>query len=379
MKSRHIAFYVEQLFGHIVPTLGIGLELLRRGHRVSYAVTERLAPMIRGIQATSVIIESSDVRDSAGPILKETDHKYWQLPDSELKTLFDEITRKRTSHSLKQLESSFLDDRPDVIVHDDILDRGGSEFALKYHIPKVRHYPQFVDADMLDGFSNDEVILVSAPRFFHRTSALFDADERFKCIGFIPEGRKQAFEPWTPLRSGRKQILISPTTGLFPQVDFCRMAIEASRNQPWDVVLSLSASMDIKSLVDPKRLSDIPRNVHVNRSSSNLDVMETSCLYVGQGGQGGTLEAIFCGAPQILIPPTPFHHVVARRVTELGMGLWMPLSDLSPERFVEYVAAALDDEVMLHRIATARDAMHHGQGAKLAADTIEEYASGQAS
>jgi UDP:flavonoid glycosyltransferase YjiC (YdhE family) len=377
MKNRHIAFYVEQLYGHIVPTLGIAMELLRRGHRVSYAITERLAPMIRGICATPVVIESSDIRDSVGPILKESDHEYSQLSGEELNKFLNEVTTKRTSHSLKQLESSFGDDRPDVIIHDDTLDRGGSTFALKYGIPKVRHYPQFVDVDMVEGFSNDELILVSAPLFFHKTGALFDADRRFKCIGFIPEGRKRAFEPWRPLGSGRKQILVSPTTGHVPQIDFCRVAIEASRNQPWDVVLSVSASMDIKSLVDPARLPDIPRNVHVNRSAANLDVMETSCLYIGQGGQGGTLEAIFCGAPQILIPPTPFHHVVARRVTELGMGLWMPLSELTPERFAAEVTVALNDEVMLHRVATAGEAMHRDGGAELAADTIEACVSGR--
>jgi hypothetical protein len=45
MAPQHIAFVLEQAYGHVMPTLGIALELIRRGHRVSYATTADFVPV----------------------------------------------------------------------------------------------------------------------------------------------------------------------------------------------------------------------------------------------------------------------------------------------------------------------------------------------
>jgi dTDP-L-oleandrosyltransferase len=151
------------------------------------------------------------------------------------------------------------------------------------------------------------------------------------------------------------------------------MMINAFRNQPWEAVLSISGSLDRLSAIDPALFSDVPANVRLNCCSGNFDILENSCLYIGQGGQGGVLEAIFCGVPQIVVPPTPFHNSVARRVSELGLGLCLPISELSQDSLLAHVTTLLNDKETLHRVKEASNLMGNQLGAQLAVDAIEEY------
>ena len=57
MKQKHVAFIVESVYGHLVPTLGIAAELLRIGYRVSYAVKKQFEPRILDIGAEAMIYQ----------------------------------------------------------------------------------------------------------------------------------------------------------------------------------------------------------------------------------------------------------------------------------------------------------------------------------
>jgi len=183
------------------------------------------------------------------------------------------------------------------------------------------------------------------------------------------------FASWTPPSSKRKLILASATTGLLPQYEFCSFLIEALGGQSWEVVLSISGQLDVISAIDARRLVDLPSNVRLNRHAGNFDIMHSSCLYIGQGGQGASLEALFCGIPQILIPPTPFHYSVARRVSELGVGLCLLMAELTADRLRQRIGALLEDEQILQRVKDVSHTMREVSGAEYAANEVEEYLS----
>lgn len=381
MKNMHVAFCLEQQYGHIIPTLGIALELLRRGHRVSYAVIESLAPLIRQVRAHAVIIDPLDTRvEALGVILMENDCSNYNLSDDALRRA-TALSRERTARSLMQLKEVYRDSMPDVIVHDDIFDLAGRALAIEKGLAKVRLQSQFIDHDAPEYkdnmFDNDELILITVPKFLQRKPELFDHDRRFQFVGFIPEGRTLVFKRWEPSDRAARPILVSATTGMTPQLKYCQTVLDAFRGQPWEVVLSLSASMDRTSDVDPSRLSDIPPNVQLNRSAGNFQILESSSLFIGQGGQGATLEAMYWGVPQIVIPPTPYHDQVARRVSELGLGTRLPISELSPERVIQEVSSLLDDKMTLQRATDAGNSMHDNNGALLAAEALESHAFGR--
>jgi len=366
MKQRHIAFCLEQAYGHIIPTVGVALKLMQHGHRVSYAVTEKFAPAIRSIGAYAAVIQPLETRTK---LLQRID-KGGGIYDFEGNAEFAALLRKaRTADALTQLESLYLDDRPDLMVHDDCLDTAGRQLALDWAIPKVRHQPQVITKDQLGMFApDDEHILVSVPAFFHENLEIFD--ERFKFIGFIAEGRKQFFKSWEFGATATNTIHIFPTTGLLPQIDFCRLAIEAFRTWRGQVVLSLPGELDPVCEISPASL-EIPAGFRLNRSSSNLEILEHSCLLVGQGGQGSVLEALYCGTPLLLVPPGPIHADVPRRVQELGLGVRLQLANATPDNLRRSAESLIDDDTVKARLGEVKKAMREARGAELAVDVIE--------
>jgi UDP:flavonoid glycosyltransferase YjiC (YdhE family) len=381
MRNMHVAFCVEQEYGHIIPTLGIALELLKRGHRVSYAVTGGFAPMIRQIDAVPLIIAPPEVRTKViKGVVKDNDCQSYQLEGEELASFMTNLTAERTMQALQQLQQLYRDCVPDVVIHDDCFDTAGRTLATEWGLKKIRFHSQFIDVDTpgqhVRPFCDDEMVLMTVPAFFQRNPQVFQNDRRFRFVGFVPEGRSQIFEPWVPANTELRAILVSSTTGLLPQIGFCKTMIEAFREQPWDVVLSVSGRRDTVSAIDPAELPVMPKNIQINSAAGNFDVLKNASLYVGQGGQGGTLEAIYRGVPQLIVPPTPYHYSVARRTSELGLGVCLSISEMSPESVRRHAAEILDDSAMLDRVSAASESMQSCPSAVLAGDAIEEHVFG---
>jgi UDP:flavonoid glycosyltransferase YjiC (YdhE family) len=383
MKIMHVAFCLEQAYGHIVPTLGIGMELLRRGHRVSYAVTHSFARLTDRVGARAMVIDPLEIRSALIPaIAAKTD--LWIGYDREqpgLVQFYEDLTRQRTARSLEQLKSLYASDRPDVIIHDDCYDTAGRELAMSWEIAKIRHHSQFLDSQSQyykpDEFNGDEIILMTVPEFFQPERQSLDA--RFRFVGFIPEGRTIAFEKWAPPNGTSKPILISATTGMLPQKPFYELMIATYRNRPWNVVLSISGHHDLVSSMSTQDLSALPANFRLNTASSNFDVVENSCLFVGQGGQGAALEAIFFGVPQIVIPASDYHDSVGYRVRDLGLGYCIAPPQAFSASIVEQTEKLLTDHDTLERVQSAGDLMRRARGAGVAADIIERYVTGRIS
>ena len=72
MAPKHIAFVLEHAYGHLMPTLGIAMELIRRGHRVSYATTADFAPIVTRIGARAFILTPLQTRGAILGFFKET-------------------------------------------------------------------------------------------------------------------------------------------------------------------------------------------------------------------------------------------------------------------------------------------------------------------
>jgi UDP:flavonoid glycosyltransferase YjiC (YdhE family) len=375
MSGGHIAFFLDQAYGNTVPSFAIAMELIRRGHRVSYIVTESFAPLIRSIGATPIVINFLEIRKTALSEMAQNAHSDDQAAREYYRTRAQQLIEERTRHALVQLDRLLARPsdpwRPDLVVHDDSFDRTGRELALKLGLPKVRLATQFIDERYVDFYAHDETIVITVPEFFQERVEWFKADPRFHFVGFSPEGRCLPFRPWTALEGDQPRVLVSPTSGLLQQIDFCTRMVEVFRDQPLDVILSISASQDTLSDFDPKVLGELPSNIHINRHAGNFEILQNVDLFIGQAGQGGALEAIYWGRPQILLPPTSYHHHVARRVSELGLGICLPVAQMSRASLLPHVATCLNDAKMQARIREAGTSMRGRSGAELAANIIE--------
>jgi len=353
--------------------LGIALELLRRGHQVSYAVTEHFAPPLKRLGIDARILNPIETRSAMVEIAKKNDGTYDfdTLPDTQVSSRLAKLHEDRTADSVAQLEKLYLRNEPDVVVHDDCLDIAGRTFAAKRGIAKIRHEPMYLTKNNLDNFAQDDLVIVSVPMFLNTDNDLLD--DRFRCVGFIPEGRREFFAPWVSDCNNKRTIVVSATTGLLPQVEFCKLIIDAFRNQPWNIVLSAGGRHDPISRVDAEILNKLPSNFRLNQGSSTFALLENARLFIGQGQQGSPLEALYWGVPLLTIPSATHQDAHARRLEELGLGGRIGASGLSADHTRLAAISVMNNADIQSRVKWAQELIRKDNAAEMAADIVEQY------
>lgn len=372
MEPKHVAFCLDQAYGHLKPTLGIAKELLRRGHRVSYSVSANLSAIVQSVGATAVVFEPLVYRSEVYPLALQKDGSYdLSKTNARFAERGLELRKQKTANSLAQLQRVFQDDKPDVIIHDDAWDFSGRELADLWNIPRIKLFIGALYSRHLSFFADDRLVLVAAPRLLCDGSHEFD--DRFEFLGFSRDEQERAewVNPW----GSEKVLLVSPTTGLLPQIEFCRLAVAAFGNSEWKVVLSAASKHDPVSAIQRDDLGDLPDNFVWNESWRHNAILRDAALYVGQGGPTSTLESLYQGVPVLLIPPSKDHDDAARRVQELGLGLRLALTDTSPELLRSAAMRLIGDAPTLARIRETQDQLRQQNGAISGADRIEAFLS----
>ena len=382
MKSMHVAFGVEPLYGHVIPTLGMALELLRRGHRVSYTITNEFVGNISRLGAEPKIYLPLDIRTALLQQIRNEDGSvHFAKLGSDSWAAHMRRQQARTEDSLAQWERLYREDRPDVILHDDCLDTAARSFADKYGIARIRHEPNRIPPSWLPKYQGDQLILVSVPRFFNDNLEQFD--DRFRFVGFAPEGRLEFFgsrgQGFQPTSANEKMMLFAVTTGLLPQKEFCSTAIRAFAGGPWRVIMSIVATLDPIGRIDVDSLQPFPANFELNPHAANFEILEHASLFIGQGGQGSSCEAMYHGVPLLVVPASDGHAIVGKHVEELGLGICLDYSEVTPEKLRETAEFLSSDAAAEKRVKECRQSMRNDAAAATAADFIEQYFAGRRS
>jgi UDP:flavonoid glycosyltransferase YjiC (YdhE family) len=361
MEEKHVAFVLESTYGHIVPTLAIAGEVMRRGYRASYAVKPLFAPRISALGAEARVYQPLENRLKLFEEMRKHGASRELALDSGLRVFWAQHLHEETDDTFAKLIHLYQDDEPDIVVYDSS-NPAGRLLARHFDVPAVEHSPMVINLSHPFWSYDEQLVLVSIPRFFQR-----DADQlgdRFQFIGFNPRDRAGFFSQWQPRSPGKPIILVSATTAMLPPVEYFKLVIAALGDSPWDLVLTLGDD------VSPESLSPLPANCMINRSAANFEVLAHACLAIGQGGQGGTLEALYHGVPQILIPPSSIHEECAIRVAELGLGIHMPAAAATAEAIRTAAAALVKDIAVDDRLLRVAKNMAGNMGSALAVDLI---------
>jgi UDP:flavonoid glycosyltransferase YjiC (YdhE family) len=357
MQSPHVAIVVEPEPGHINPTLGIASSLIEQGYRVSYAATQDLASRIEAVGARALIYSPLNYRAVFPPSVENTGI----LDVFRLKARWQEFVKQEMESSLPQLEALYADDRPDLVVYD-CRNLAGKALAARWGIPKIEHSPLAIGGDdkfILDHRYDEDLVICSIPIWLQRYPEMLDS--RFHFIDPIYKYRMST--PYTGGRGFPKTILVSQTTSGQPAADFYRTVIAALKDSGCHVVLSIGERLD------PESLGELPANFEINTRIPHLNILEHSCLFIGDAGFGSFLEALSSGVPVLAvipaIPGTPtMFDSVALRITELGLGSRLFRAELSIESLRRSVQALLEDAAMLDRVKKIKFDMRRSNSAE---------------
>jgi macrolide glycosyltransferase len=389
--ASHIAFFCIPSSGHFNPTVAVVSELVRRGHRVSYATTADFAPEVAAAGATPVVCTS---------VLPSTQRGVpWPVGDT---VAMSDLYLQEAITSLPEQAAAFEADRPDLIVYD-CLSFNAQVLARRMGIPSVRTLPthefgpdiwdemeilnlmleeepgwhayrtafrEFLDAAGI-GLGIDEFIyrghadryLVTIPREFQK-----DADrieDRFTFVGHCIDERRDG-EHWEPAADGRPLLLVSMGSALKVDPDFFRLCVEAFGGSPWQVVVVVGGK------VDTAAFGDVPANFELHAFVPQLAVLKQAAAFVTHGGMGGTLEGLYQGVPMVVLPQVFDAFGNAALLERLGVAVSFTGEDLTAQKLREAVESLTADPEVAGRLAELKTSMRAAGGSGAAADVIEE-------
>ncbi|MGA5817194.1 macrolide family glycosyltransferase [Kitasatospora sp. NPDC094028] len=388
--SAHIAVFNIPAAGHVNPTLPVVEELARRGHRVSYAVTAHFRCAVEAAGAEPVLYTSVFGDHYTHPYTPEA------LPAEGLRLLDEAV------ETLKRFEEVYENDRPDVILYDQMA-WAARFLGAKWNIPTVRLHPSYGSneafsirsrfppapeaapevieltgrlADFLptvglegvdpaEFFSAiEDLALIFLPREFHYDGDTFD--ERFVFTGPCL-GDRSAFQgSWTN-PGGKPVLFISLGTAFTGFAEFFPAAVEAFADSRYRVVLAVGDH------ADPAALGELPATVEVHRQVNQLDVLSQAALFVTHGGMNSVMEALAHGVPMVVVPQSSEQRATAERVEELGLGRHLPREATTAATLREAVEAVLGDPATAEKLGSLRDVVRGTSGPAVAADAVEGY------
>ena len=386
----HFAFLVPAAPGHTYPALPIAEELVRRGHRVSFATSERMAPVARasGVEPFVLPDEPPTARLSGT-----------EFTADELAAMLEGVLdHARTC--FPGLEEHFRADTPDVVCFDSV-DPTGRMLADKLSVPcaalvpnlasdenrafsetfvpesfdfrnprllrlfrdmrefAVEHGLEDVPDPMSGAMAERNIVLV--PREFQPNGTRFD--ERFFFVGPSLGLRGKADE-WRPADPGARLVYISLGTAFNERPEFFRACLDAFRDGRWQVAMSVG------DRVRPDELGDIPPNVEVRSHFPQLSVLRRADAFITHAGMNSTMEALHLGVPTVAVPQVAEQKTNALRLQELGLGRYLA-GDPAADALREAVDAVADDADVRTNLDRMREVIRGSGGAGAAADVLE--------
>jgi MGT family glycosyltransferase len=362
----HIAFVALPAAGHVNPTLPLVAELVRRGHRVTYAAGADHAEAITATGATALPARTGSVRPTG----------------SLHRMLLDGVEVCR--QVVPVLEEVFQADRPDLLCYD-VLTPYAPLLAHRLGVPTVVTVPTHASND---SFSLMKLLIPAEydPTEYVAARAKLAADlgvpvdpptprrqivflpRRFQIAGdtfddsyvFVGPTLDQPHEDWRP-PAGRRVLFVSLGTVVNNRPDFFQAVGKAFAGTDWHV------AMAVGDRVNPSLLGPVPANVELRPYFPQQNVLKYAAAFITHAGMNSVMEAIARQVPMIAYPQTPEQAANAQQLADLGLG--RVLTDVADLPAI--VAEVADSpDVRANLGAMAADLRAAG-GATLAADAVE--------
>ncbi|MBB5155088.1 macrolide family glycosyltransferase [Saccharopolyspora phatthalungensis] len=380
-RPAHIAFMSIPAHGHVNPGLGLVTELVRRGHRVTYATTEDFAAQVAEAGATSVRYTSLLPGPSAAT-------QEWPEEEIPALTMFLE----ETVAVVPQLERAYAADRPDLIVYD-IAAFPALVLAERWRVPRIQLSPTHVYFEGIEetfgADSSPEALAVRSryDEFFARQGVELtfrDMGLPRRCIVTIPRTfqyfgervadsftfvgpmlTERAFQGDWQAPDSRPVLVISLGSAYNNRVEFYRKCLRAFAGLHWHVVMAVGRS------TDPAELGALPVNFEVRQWIPQLRVLSQASAFITHAGMGGTMEGLFHGVPLIAVPQATEQFMNAARIEELDLGTQVNCETVTPAQLRAALEKVTTSDVIRARLREMRQEIQESGGLGRAAEIIE--------
>ncbi|MFJ3800382.1 macrolide family glycosyltransferase [Streptomyces sp. NPDC090088] len=380
-RPAHIAVVNLPMQGHVNPTLGVVEELVRRGHRVTYAITEDFTPAVKAAGAEPVVY----------PVESDGSDAPERLSEGFARAVHASLG------SLPALTRAYEDDRPDLVLYD-VYGFAGLLLGARWGVPTVLCSPTHLAYDgLFPEFFDGAGGLAELPGYDALTAAfaehgldparIHEVERPGQAIAFLPRsfqrradtvaaGRVAYVGPalgdrsyqgsWQPPRPDAQVLLVSLGSQFTRRPEFYRACAEAFADLPHHVVMAVGPD------VTPDELGPLPAHFEVHAHVPQLAVLAHADVFVTHAGMGGTMEAVQHGVPMVAIPQMAEQRVNAGRIEDLGLGTHLPRARVTAESLRAAVLRVAGDPAVRAGLTALRTEIETSGGAVAAADLAED-------
>ncbi len=383
-----IVFFCIPAHGHTNPTLGVVRELIARGHEIWYYSYEALRDKIEATGAHFVPCDEYDPQigfteaDNARigkdlafstEIIVSMTLALDDVVSEQLRILAPDLIvgdsmafwAKLIAHKLDipfvSSTTTFAFNRYSARV---MKQGGGGLLKMLFAMPKINRQlarlreKGYAVKSVLDIIQNDNETetIVYTSREFQPCAETFSAHYHF--VGPILRPAETRLE-----EDGRPIVYISLGTVDNAHLDFYLHCIEALRDEPYRVLISVGRKTDIAAL------GILPEHISVAPSVDQMAVLKAADVFLTHCGMNSVSEGLYHAVPLLLFPVTPEQQGVANRVLALGAGIRLMRDD--PNEIRSSIGRVLADAGIKAAAQEISKGFHRAGGAKAAADAIE--------
>jgi MGT family glycosyltransferase len=380
--------------GHVIPTLGLVGELVRRGESVVYF---EVPPFQAKIEARGAVFHAyPPIAPYPGP---GGANQYYLGP------VLTWCAREWVPALLERVRA----ERPDYIVHDSLCLWGRilahalgvpavASVATAGFTPRTFHaclrlrrqrrawiaeardglrlfrawrrdlatrYGLSRPINFVDTFTNAQPLnLVHLPRALQPYADAFGREYAF--VGLCTATSERATDFSFERLDGRPLVYVSFGTLHNPGLAFFRSVLEAVAEREWQTVLVLSPGTELG------QLGDIPANVIVCEpgKAPQLQLLERAAAFVTHGAGGGLREGAWYGVPMVAVPQTYEQEILSAQLEAQGAGVMLEPARVTAQTLGAALERTIGDPAMRERAGTLREASRTAGGAATAVDAI---------
>lgn len=435
-ETRTFLFMPESAYGPTNNCIGIGAELLRRGHRVVFAAERswggRLAPL--GFEealfdleppATGADTGGGEAADDAA----EADAgQFWKDYIRDIAPEFRKSTAEQLTTVTRDIWQALIDGaqyaeprlreivaevRPDVIVEDNVLlfpalASGDAAFVRvvscnPLEVPGEQVAPVFSGLPAAD--RSEWAAFRAEYDRTHRPmwSAFNDWVQQQGCaplpdLQFMPAGALNLYvypqeldytrerpldDSWlridSSVRETETEIALPEwfTRGTNPVIYFSLGSLGSADVSLMNRVLGVLGELDARVIVSMGPLHaelQLADNMFGAEFLPQTKLLPLADVVITHGGNNTVTESLHFGKPTVLLPLFWDQYDNAQRVDECGYGVRLGTYTFTDAELRGAIATALGDAAMRERVAAAGERIRASDGLRTAADLLEELA-----
>jgi MGT family glycosyltransferase len=376
MKNAHISFVSAPIASHLNPVLPIASALIRRGHRVSYAVCDPFAARVEQLGAEVI--------------------KY-RFGALTFRVLQEDSFCTLATRTLAAVMPFYEKHTPDLIVYD-LTALAGRVLAHRFQVPAVKTTPHFaftgatlatqicdpMRAGVLESSAGADRFLQRHGIFtdgfiFHRERLNIHMMPREyePCDEAIDEtclyagrcaGEQTAFGNWSRGdRDGKPVVLVATSRSYAQGPAYFRMCLDAFAGMPWHVVLSVDGDANAAALLP------LPENAEIVQNTSHTRILPRASLLAFMGGMTTANEAAYHGVPWVCTSLGISElEWLAENLARLRIGVHLKGAKVSPSDLRQAALQVLESSEIRDQVRHFQRSVQSQPGGEEAASRIEE-------